>query len=354
MKELINYTAQDVERYHSGGLSPAQMHALEKAALDDPFLADALEGYTYTKTATADLTSIQQKLKQRIANDEKRGIFFISSNWMKIAALFVLIAGGGWFIIQSLIPSSKNEVALTITNSNKQTPTINQTTNADSVSILSNVPVSNETVALNKKVSNAPGEKEYKSKNKNDFNKPMATTAGNSLFEQDSKEVAATAMERDINKSKDKVDSPQNNIALLQDGTTIGRSKVTDTIRNFDVVLQRADRGLEEVVVSKKAKSNAVSSRRQMFQIDTLEPAIGWSYFDEYIASNMKSPTELKIKPVSGEVELSFELNKQGEPVNITVTKSLCDKCDEEAIRLLKEGPKWKNKAKNGKVKIRF
>ncbi len=34
----------DIERYRKGELTPAQMHALEKKALSDPFLADALEG----------------------------------------------------------------------------------------------------------------------------------------------------------------------------------------------------------------------------------------------------------------------------------------------------------------------
>jgi TonB family protein len=48
-------------------------------------------------------------------------------------------------------------------------------------------------------------------------------------------------------------------------------------------------------------------------------------------------------------VEVSFEVNKLGDPINIRIEKSLCDKCDKEAIRLIKEGPKWKRKAKKGK-----
>ena len=35
------FTAGDIERYHSGKMSPEERHALEKAALDDPFLAGA-------------------------------------------------------------------------------------------------------------------------------------------------------------------------------------------------------------------------------------------------------------------------------------------------------------------------
>ena len=43
-KNMI-YTAGDIEQYLAGKLSPRQMHAMEKAALDDPFLAEAMEGY---------------------------------------------------------------------------------------------------------------------------------------------------------------------------------------------------------------------------------------------------------------------------------------------------------------------
>jgi TonB family protein len=43
-------------------------------------------------------------------------------------------------------------------------------------------------------------------------------------------------------------------------------------------------------------------------------------------------------------VQVSFDIDKNGEPVNIRVEKSLCDNCDKEAIRLVREGPKWKHK----------
>ncbi len=41
----IIYTAADIEKYLAGKLTPQQMHAMEKAALDDPFLAEAIEGF---------------------------------------------------------------------------------------------------------------------------------------------------------------------------------------------------------------------------------------------------------------------------------------------------------------------
>ena len=51
-------------------------------------------------------------------------------------------------------------------------------------------------------------------------------------------------------------------------------------------------------------------------------------------------------------MEVSFEVDAKGEPVNIRVEKSLCDKCDKEAIRLIKEGPKWKQNARNNRTTV--
>src|SRR5439155_18288995 len=70
-----NFTAADIERYHKGLLSPEEMHAVEKAALDDPFLADALEGYGGASTnAAADLSELEKKLQQRISESEEISI----------------------------------------------------------------------------------------------------------------------------------------------------------------------------------------------------------------------------------------------------------------------------------------
>jgi TonB family protein len=44
-------------------------------------------------------------------------------------------------------------------------------------------------------------------------------------------------------------------------------------------------------------------------------------------------------KNESNSVELSFEVNKNGEPVNIKIEKSLCSSCDKEAIRLINKAP---------------
>ncbi len=43
----IKYSAEDIERYLRGRMDAKEMHTLERAALQDPFLADAIEGYQH-------------------------------------------------------------------------------------------------------------------------------------------------------------------------------------------------------------------------------------------------------------------------------------------------------------------
>jgi hypothetical protein len=59
------YTAADFASYHAGTMLAYDMHALEKAALEDPFLSDALEGYVHTNTAIVDVETIKGKLSSK-------------------------------------------------------------------------------------------------------------------------------------------------------------------------------------------------------------------------------------------------------------------------------------------------
>jgi TonB-dependent SusC/RagA subfamily outer membrane receptor len=76
----INYSLTDIERYLQGKMNPAEMHELEKAALQDPFLADTIEGYSASslKTSRQHLNEIQQLLTGN--KEETKIIPFTSSN----------------------------------------------------------------------------------------------------------------------------------------------------------------------------------------------------------------------------------------------------------------------------------
>jgi TonB-dependent SusC/RagA subfamily outer membrane receptor len=106
-KKHITYTLTDIEQYLKGKLSPAEMHELEKAALQDPFLAEAIEGYESVDLdqSKKNLAEIQDLLLQEKREDPK--IIPITSplnKWWKIAAAILLLVGAGtisWYLLNN-------------------------------------------------------------------------------------------------------------------------------------------------------------------------------------------------------------------------------------------------------------
>lgn len=77
-------------------------------------------------------------------------------------------------------------------------------------------------------------------------------------------------------------------------------------------------------------------------------PLGGWEKLDKYLLSQNRLTNTGK--PVRS-VELSFMIDKAGNPIAIKVTKSAAKDLDQEAIRLIKDGPRWQQPTKpEGKV----
>ncbi|MEP6748717.1 MAG: carboxypeptidase-like regulatory domain-containing protein, partial [Bacteroidota bacterium] len=113
----INYSAADIEKYHRGELSPAAMHAMEKAALDDPFLADAMEGYeVYGNQRPASIQNEVNDLQKRLAtrvDEENKAAPVIKFAWWKVAAAVLLFIGAGWIYTSINNKSKQQNIAKT-------------------------------------------------------------------------------------------------------------------------------------------------------------------------------------------------------------------------------------------------
>jgi len=89
-----------IQQYLEGELDEKAMHELEKQALDDPFLADAIEGYSATDVpAGTSLSFLQRQLAERIAQQqENKNVFYFT--WQRIS---VAAAGCLLFIAASIL-----------------------------------------------------------------------------------------------------------------------------------------------------------------------------------------------------------------------------------------------------------
>ncbi len=133
------WAAADFERYHSGKMPEAEMHALEKAALEDPFLEDALEGYALTKTPVADISQLQQKLldKNNVAEDDNekgRVLWFRSkgaSQLFKAAAILIIFGGLAYFLFNNKNKPSTDAVEIAAVDNTIKKDTGNAVYNMD-------------------------------------------------------------------------------------------------------------------------------------------------------------------------------------------------------------------------------
>ncbi|MBS1608350.1 MAG: carboxypeptidase-like regulatory domain-containing protein, partial [Bacteroidetes bacterium] len=113
-KKHISYSAADIERYHKGLMTAKEMNALEKAALDDPFLADAIEGYSIVTTeAENDVLLLTKKLDERINDNKVVPLRKASYTWLRVAAAIIVIGGAGILAYKSIFQYKKRDVAAT-------------------------------------------------------------------------------------------------------------------------------------------------------------------------------------------------------------------------------------------------
>jgi TonB family protein len=80
------------------------------------------------------------------------------------------------------------------------------------------------------------------------------------------------------------------------------------------------------------------------------EPVIGFDTYNQYIKENLNYPADAIKDNIEGLVELQFIVDKDSIPTEIKVIKSLSTSCDKEAVRLLKDGPKWKPLISDGQL----
>jgi len=81
----------------------------------------------------------------------------------------------------------------------------------------------------------------------------------------------------------------------------------------------------------------------------------GIAKFYKYVGGNIKYPKTAQDNNVQGKVFLSFVVEKDGSLSDIQITRSLGSGTDEEAIRVLKESPKWNPGIKNGlAVRVKY
>ncbi|MDP3468029.1 MAG: hypothetical protein Q8S11_06825 [Daejeonella sp.] len=287
-----------ISKYLEGKLDHEDMHRLEKQALSDPFLWEALEGYAHTSNPGTELSILQRQLNQRIVHlQENKKVFDFTWQRLSVAAsasvLFITAGILFWMNISRPGAITEKQVQVSLIDRDSLNTEIHGSTGRPVISE-KKYPVSSDETRI--------------------------AAYSSTLKENNEPEVINPA-------------PSSNNEALVA-----SKSNQASKLR-----IQEPETGV-------LASSEGISASQQAVQ-----PVTGWDIYRKYMEDNIRKPADSK---VSGSVLLSFELDGNGKPANFQILKGLTADCNAEAIRLIRDGPAWRtrdgSKINTGRIEVRF
>lgn len=437
----------DIDKYLKGELTPSEMHALEKKALRDPFLSEALEGggQITPEHLEADLKSLQAALEERVKGKAGNVI----SLWLwpaRIAAGLLLIAIST-FVILSL---TRNEPAKDLAVKEEVAVSPDKEYQKEELAATDSVePVKKDLLSLAKpeepkssspipagpqeevddespesltdqeekpQSATEPKTDEVHSRSEIIVEEkiaqavPQETQSQGALkksearrfrtqeLESDRKAAAGAASERSsldasANSrilrgqviSDDGAALPGVNVMIQ--GTNVGT--VTDASGNYQISLSEQNSSLvfsfigfmsTEVDAGQKDQLNVQMSQdvsqlsevvvvgygagrdtddNQPTNLELATPVGGRKAFKQYLEKNMHYPEQALENKVEGKVTIQFTVESSGQLADFSVIKGIGNGCDDEVIRLIKQGPTWvptkrNNDSLRDKVKVRM
>ncbi|MDO6391212.1 carboxypeptidase-like regulatory domain-containing protein [Pontibacter sp. BT731] len=97
------------------------------------------------------------------------------------------------------------------------------------------------------------------------------------------------------------------------------------------------NRSLSEVVVTRQYTPNPAP-------VVAAKPAAGHKAYRQYLADNLRYTPEMP----KGRVVIRATVSTSGAVENLEVVRGLCGPCDDEAMRLVAQGPKWQPATQDG------
>ena len=365
-----------------------EAHRLEKESMQDPFLADAMDGYNQVE---GNHEQRIEKLRMQVSahSTKKKNTYAIT--WSIAACLVIGFGISSYFlflkksmtdevfIAEESVPAKLPETTTPATPTNPATPAAPVTPRADKKEMSASAviePMMEEALEQTAELQEVAATMDT-SESVSDKKMRMAkvVTPPNSNIIQ--------------GKVTDEKGEPIIGASVAYKGTNIGtitnmngefslvkkegKKQLTaqfigydpveipvDTSQTMLIAMNENKQTLNEVVVvgygtNKNKKSTTVVTAKEQADKDiTPQPVIGKRKYQKYLKENQVLPTDEKCAQVKGKVVLTFLVNKEGRPFYIKVKEGLCESSDKEAIRLIQEGPDWIYGNKSVEITVKF
>ena len=116
---------------------------------------------------------------------------------------------------------------------------------------------------------------------------------------------------------------------------------------NFDVDVQE-ETVIEEVVI---AEAPVEEKADQIFDVVETQPNPpgGMSGWNQHLSKNLKYPTQARRMGIEGTVIVVFVINLDGSIQDVDILRGIGGGCDEEAVRVVENAPKWEPGKQRGR-----
>jgi len=301
-----------IRRYIQGHRRGREANRIEREAMRDPFLAEALEGYERSKEDPIPHVDILRR-KIRYRNQRRLDVF----KYGGIAASLIFILGFGIYFGFHKSELEKEIAVLMESQEEENIPQLSSGVIEDA--IVQNLK-ENESATPPPPVPQMQAPVHIEAEEAYD----IAELSDDSLVEDEiqivaQKEIVAAAA-APLSKSA-VIDSTEE---TLQDRRTLNRI-AKEKIQSTEIVQTESES----------------------------TPVIGFDAYKKYVEEKMIRPTD-NCKDIKGKVILTFHIDDSGNPYDIKVSQSLCSSNDQEAIRLIKEGALWMPTDKEVSYTINF
>ncbi|WP_020604244.1 M56 family metallopeptidase [Spirosoma spitsbergense] len=117
------------------------------------------------------------------------------------------------------------------------------------------------------------------------------------------------------------------------------------------VVVANGPKPEQEKPIISTTPTSKTSSNGEVFTVVEQQPEFpgGMKALSQYLIHNIRYPTEAQKNKVEGRVYVRFVVSNTGEIQELRILKGIGFGCDEEAVRVVSQMPKWNPGKQNGK-----
>ena len=352
----IVYTAADFQRYHDGTMPAGERHALERAALEDPFLSDALEGYGRASSPREDLSALRARLGRRM---ERRPVTRMAAMgwWRVAAAVAMILAGTALYVLFRGNHPGKPLARLTVPGTVvRQSPGDSGNAGKQHAGSQTEHPPELPTPALASADKTLPRRNKVASglygKNTGD----QASGKGSREQKPGRNDVTQTPRETSAEYPSD---SAGNRMVMGYDKQRLAPARDTPDVSGAVSAAPAADTG--HLFAFSRSRSMDALSRIPESKMPGADQAAGQRdsltdhhRFVRYLQRHPRALRDSAGNRLGGEVTLLFDTDRSGRPVHIRVVRSTCPSCNDDARALLANGPHWKRLKKDQSVTIPY